>query len=109
MSEAQTFFEINEIPSLSEFLKEGIKLVCFGANWCQPCHKQKSILDEVFNNMNNKVGFAYVDVDLNIDLATEYGIHSIPSILLYKEGKKEEMFKGVITQSVIEDKLRNLL
>ena len=109
MGSAQTFFEINEIPSVQDFLKEGIKIIMFGAQWCQPCLKQRSVLEDVFNNMKDKAGFAYIDVDLNMDLPIEYNVSSIPATLIFKDGKMEEISTGVISQLVIEDKIRTLM
>jgi len=72
-----------------EFKNElnGIVLVDFYADWCGPCKMVSPIIEELSNTMKN-VGFAKVNVDEEMNLASTYGVRSIPTLVLYKDGKE---------------------
>ena len=61
-------------------------LIDFFAKWCGPCRMMSPIVEELSNGMTS-VSFCKVDVDENNDLASSLGILSIPTLLLYKQGK----------------------
>ena len=69
-----------------ETIKEGYSLVDFYADWCGPCKMLGPVLEEVANEVED-VKFVKVNVDEENDLAKEYGIMSIPSIFLFKDGE----------------------
>lgn len=62
-------------------------LVDFYANWCGPCKMMPPILDEVKSSLGSKINILKVDVDKNQKAATKYGIRSIPTLLMFKNGK----------------------
>ncbi len=64
-----------------------VALVDFNATWCGPCKMLAPVLNEVSNEMGD-VEFYGVDVDENRDLAEEFGIQSIPCLVILKDGKK---------------------
>lgn len=90
--------------SEKEFLEvkeQDIALVDFSATWCGPCKKLAPMLDEISNQMGDKVAFYNVDVDENQKLALQYGIASIPSLLIMKKGEKVDMKVGVAPKDEI--------
>ena len=76
-------------------VKEGIVLVDFFASWCGPCRMMSMILEEVAEEIGEKVKIVKVDVDEDENLAIRFGIMSIPTLLLYVDGKLYEKHTGV--------------
>ena len=81
--------------ALPEYIKSGVVLVDFYAEWCQPCQRMMKILPKFAEEYKDKVKFAKVDIDT---LPTTFtGIHVIPTFWLYKDGKRVEDWEGIKT------------
>ena len=76
-------------------VKEGIVLVDFFATWCGPCRMMAMILEEIEEEVKDKVKIVKVDVDENESLARKFGILSIPTLVLYVNGKMYEKHVGL--------------
>ncbi len=76
-------------------------LMDFTATWCGPCRMQKPILEELEKKYKDKVEFKVVDVDENQKLASEYGIHAVPTLIILKDGAEVKRFMGVTQGSVL--------
>lgn len=70
-------------------------LVDFWAPWCGPCQLQGPILDELADEIGDKAKIFKVNVDENNELATQYGIMSIPALKIFKNGELVEEMMGV--------------
>ena len=70
-------------------------LVDLWATWCRPCLMVAPILDELAEEYNGRVSFVKVDVDQNPKTATRYGIMSIPTLLIFKNGEPLSHIVGV--------------
>ena len=79
--------EILNEKNYNEKTEKGLVVVDFFANWCGPCRMMSPILEEVQKNMGEKVKIYKVDVDESENLARQFGIMSIPTILIYKDGE----------------------
>ena len=62
-------------------------LVDFWAEWCGPCRMVAPVVEELAAEYDGKIGFAKVDVDQNPKIASQYGVMSIPTLILFKDGK----------------------
>ena len=71
--------------NFDELIKEGNVLVDFYADWCGPCVSLGEIIGEVINN-NKDIKVIKIDVDKHNELSRKYGVMSIPSIFLFKDG-----------------------
>ena len=76
-------------------------LIDFWAEWCGPCKQLSPILEEISNEMNDKVFFAKHNIDEQPNMPTKYGVRGIPTMLLFKGGELKATKVGVTTKSNI--------
>jgi thioredoxin 1 len=80
-------------------------LVDFWAEWCGPCRLIAPILDELATEYADRLKIAKVDVDENQMLAAEFGIRSIPTLLVFRGGKVEAQMVGAMNKQALEKKI----
>ena len=85
--------EINSVE-FKEVIKEGKVVVDFFATWCGPCKMLSPVMDNIANDLQD-IKFFKVDVDKNEDIAREYGIMSIPTIIIFNDGKVVNTLVGL--------------
>lgn len=81
----------------------------FWAAWCGPCQAVLPIMDELSKDFEGRASICKVNVDEERALARQYGVSSIPTILLMKDGQVVERIVGAQSKSVFESKLNALL
>jgi thioredoxin 1 len=80
-------------------------LVDFWAEWCGPCRMVAPVLDDLSTELTGKLKIVKVNVDQSPDLAGQYGIRSIPTLLLLKGGVVAQQMAGAMTKSQLKAKL----
>lgn len=78
---------------------EGLVLVDFWAEWCGPCKALTPILDEVAQSHGDKVKIVKVNIDESPDTPARYGVMSIPTLMLFKNGNNEATKVGLLSKS----------
>ena len=90
-----------EIKLSSEnFEKEVLKsekpvLVDFYADWCGPCNAMTPVIEELATELDGKAKVGKINVDENSDIAVEYNVMSIPTLIIFKNGKEEKRLVGL--------------
>ncbi len=86
-------------------------LVDFSADWCGPCKTQTPILDELSKGFDGRIKFVKVDIDAdgNKELATKYGVLSVPTLMLFSSGEVKDTMVGVTSKSKLEQKFEQVL
>ena len=84
-------------------------LVDFWAVWCGPCKMVAPIVDELAGEYEGKVKVGKVDVDSEQKIATDFGIRSIPTLLIFKDGKVADTIVGAVPKKHVQEKLEAVL
>ena len=84
-------------------------MVDFWAEWCGPCRAISPAIEELAEEYKDKVIIGKVNVDENDELAAEFGIRSIPTLLLFRNGEIVDKHVGAAAKDVIESKVKKLL
>jgi thioredoxin 1 len=82
-------------------------VVDFWAEWCGPCKMISPALEEISNEMDGKVKIAKINVDENQELAVQYGVRSIPMLLMFKNGEIADQMIGAAPKAKLADWIKN--
>ena len=84
-----------------------VVLVDFYATWCGPCKMLAPILEDVNKEVSDNVLIAKLDIDNALDVAKEYGVMSVPTMIIFKNGKEIERLVGLRQKTQILEVLKN--
>lgn len=104
----------DKVPELTNgefenFIKDGIVLIDFFAEWCMPCVMMGPVIDELAENFKGKIKVGKVNIEDKNTIAQKFGVRSIPNFILFKDGKQIESFVGAISIEDFEEKLNKFL
>ncbi len=101
--------ELNKINFDKEvFQSNGVTLVDFWSPWCGFCQRQLPIVDELNKELEGKVKIGTVNLDTNSEIARTYNIVSIPTLILFKDGKIKTRLTGLQSKTQILNEINKL-
>ena len=107
---AENVIEFTDNGFESDVIKAGIPvLVDFWAEWCGPCKMIGPILEEIANEYAGRIKGGKMNVDLNPVVPPQYGIRSIPSLLIFKDGAVSDQIVGAVPKNNITEVLDKVL
>lgn len=95
--------------NFSESIKEGVSLVDFWAPWCGPCKTQLPIVEELSSDLAGTATIAKINVDEEPELASQFGVMSIPTLILFKDGQPVDKMVGLQSKESLHAKISNQL
>ena len=110
-SKGITFEQTKEWKKVLKKAKKEKKLIfidCY-TSWCGPCKMVGPIIEELATEFEGQVIIGKCDVDENSDMAAEYGIRNIPTVLFFKNGEIVDKQVGAVGKPVFVEKVKNLL
>lgn len=87
--------EITSGKALKKAVSTGVALVDFNAPWCGPCRAQEPILAELADRYEGRVEFAVINIDDHRDLAAQFKIKSVPTLVIFKDGAEKLRLVGL--------------
>ena len=84
---------------------KGVTLVDFWATWCSPCRMLAPVLEEIADENDGKIVIGKLDVDSNPNTAMSFGIQSIPTLILFKDGQPLERLVGFMPKKKLLEKI----
>ena len=102
--------EITDATFESEIVKSDIPAILdFWAEWCVPCKMISPLVDEISKEFEGKIKIGKINVDENIEIATNLGVMNIPTLLFFKDGKEAGRVVGVVSKKELIKKIDEIL
>lgn len=90
-------------------IKKGVVLVDFHANWCGPCRTLAPVLEQVAKEMQGKASIGKIDIDNEEKTAAQFQISSVPTMILFKDGKEKGRLVGLKSADAIKTFIQSAL
>ena len=107
--DSEKLIKLND-KNFKPYIKQGVALVDFWAEWCQPCKIQGPVVSQLADELSaNGVKICKMDVDKNPKTSKQLGIKSIPTIIIFKNGKEFERLVGLKSKAVLQKAMKKAL
>ena len=107
---SEAIVELNDSSFDTEVINsEKPVLVDFWAPWCGPCKALGPVIEEISNDFVDRVKVGKVNVDENPEISMKFGIRSIPTLLVFKNGEVQDQIIGAVPKSEIEKALEKVV
>lgn len=93
--------------NFSQSIESGVTLVDFWAPWCGPCKMQLPIVEELSTELAGKATIGKINVDEEPELASQFGVMSIPTLILFKDGQPVDKMVGLQSKDALKTKIMN--
>ena len=90
-------------------IKTGVTLVDLNAPWCGPCRVQEPIIKKIAKQFEGKATLIEINVDENRETAANLGIHSIPTLIIFKDGREIQRLIGIQSEQSLTQAIENVL
>ena len=87
--------------------QDGIVLVDFYATWCGPCKMLSPVFESIGNDMSNRADFLKVDIDQSMEIAEKYQISTVPTVIIFKNGREVDRLVGFIPKEHLRKKIES--
>lgn len=88
---------------------EGVAVVDFFATWCGPCKMLAPVFQEVGNELDKKAQFYKVDIDQSLDIARQFNVSTVPTIIVFKNGEPVERLVGFMPKENLLSKIKEYI
>lgn len=95
---------INEVEN-----KDGLVVVDFFATWCGPCKMLSPVYEALGNEMVEKADFLKVDIDQSMELAQKFEVSTVPTVIIFKDGKPVDRLIGFIPKDNLKSKVESYM
>lgn len=93
--------------NFTENVAQGVSLLDFWAPWCGPCKMQLPIVEELSEELKGQATIAKVNVDEEPELASQFGVMSIPTLILFKDGQPVDKLVGLQSKDSLRNKIQS--
>ncbi|RAP74046.1 thioredoxin [Paenibacillus montanisoli] len=95
--------------TFNQSIESGVTLVDFWAPWCGPCKMQLPIVEELAGELSGTATIAKINVDEEPELASQFGVMSIPTLILFKNGQPVDKMVGLQSKDALKNKIQGQL
>ncbi|PSP18796.1 MAG: thiol reductase thioredoxin [Cyanobacteria bacterium QS_8_64_29] len=102
--------EVTDTTFQNEVLESEVPvLVDFWAPWCGPCRMVAPVVDEIAEQYQGQIKVVKINTDDNPNVASQYGIRSIPTLMIFKDGERVDMVVGAVPKTTLANTLEKYL
>lgn len=103
--------EVNVLGShnFKKEIESGVTLVDFYADWCTPCKMLAPTVAKIAEEFDGKIKVGKINIDEANDIAAEYNVMSIPTVIAFKDGKMVDKSIGLVSQGKLKDMMNKII
>ncbi|MDI2882339.1 thioredoxin [Clostridioides difficile] len=97
--------QIIDTNNFDKEIENGVVVVDFFATWCGPCKMLAPVFEELGNEMNENAKFIKVDIDQSMEIARKFMVSTVPTMMIFKDGKQVDTMVGFMPKESIKSKV----